>query len=307
MANAATITAEGTVYTKTARFDKAQRGLSEAELYDLAPSIFASDAHESRSDRFSPIPTIEVLRHIAKEGFVPVGAKQSRARDPGRAPYTKHLIRLRRLDGKQRQVGDTVFEMLMRNANDGTSRYHLLAGLWRIRCMNSLVAKTQTLSQISVRHTGDAAAGVLEGSFKVLNMADRTLAYAAAWGALELKEPERQAFARKAHKLRYEKVHEKWQTPGQPIKLYGVASAVKPGRLLEARREGDKGTDLWTTMNVVQENIMKGGLSGDGKDSCGRSCAYTSRPVNGIDADVTMNTFLWGLADELAVKKGVLV
>jgi hypothetical protein len=283
------------VYSGTARFDKKERRLSEAELMDKAPSIFAAEAHESRSERFAPIATIDVLRGIAKHGFVPVGVKQSTSRDEGRAPFTKHLIRLRRLDGKQRQVGDTVFEMLLKNANDGTAAYHLMAGLWRIRCMNSLVVKTKSLGEISIRHTGDAPQEVLEASFKVLEQADRTLAYAEAWGRVDLKEIERINFAKKAHKLRWEG------------KDYGVATAVTPGKLLEARRSGDEGSDLWSVFNVVQENIIRGGVEGDGKDSVGRKCHYTSRPVNGIDADVTLNTALWGLADELATKRGVLV
>jgi Domain of unknown function (DUF932) len=283
-----------TVYTGSARFDKGERRLSERELGTLAPSIFAIEAHESRSDRFAPIPTIEVLRRIAKEGFVPVGVKQSTSRDPGRAPFTKHLIRLRRL-GEQHQVGDTVFEMLLKNANDGSAAYHLMAGLWRIQCMNSLVAKTKTLGEISIRHTGDAPKEVLEASYKVLEQADKTLAYADAWGKVDLKEIERAAFAKKAHKLRWEG------------KTSGVASAVTPMKLLEVRRPSDKGSDLWTVFNVVQENIIRGGVEGEGHDSVGRKCHYTSRPVNGIDADVTLNSSLWALADELAVKRGVLV
>ena len=305
MARTATLRNE-TIYTDTARFDSGERRLTEKELMTLAPSIFATEAHESRSERFAPIPTIEVLRRVAKEGFVPVGVKQSVARDPGKAPFTKHMIRMRRL-GERHEVGGNVFEMLLKNANDGTAAYHLMAGLWRIACMNSLVVKTQTLGEISIRHTGDAPSEVLDASFKVLERADWTLACAEAWGKVPLKEIERLNFAKKAHKLRFEKAHEKFLAAGATPKLYGVASAVEPKRLLEARREDDRGTDLWTTLNVVQENIMKGGLSGDGVDSVGRACAYTSRPVNSIDADVTMNTFLWGLADELAAKKGVRV
>jgi hypothetical protein len=308
-----TLTREGTIYTSTARFDSDQRALTEKELKLLAPSIFAREAHESRSERFAPIPTIEVLRHIAKAGFVPVGVKESTARDSGKAPFTKHLIRLRRLDGEQRQVGDTVFEMLMKNANDGSAAYHLLAGLWRIRCMNSLVTQDRKLGEVAIRHTGDAPKEVLEASFKVLERADTTLQTAARWGKIELKEIERLNFAKKAHKRAFVDKHLKGLSPDDRAKAdvtratYGVASAVKPAMLLEARRDGDKGTDLWTTFNVIQENVIKGGQSGYGHDSVGRACNYTSRPVKSIDADVTMNTFLWGLADELATKKGALV
>jgi len=131
-----------TVYTHTARFDTA-RALTEDEMRKAAPSIFATAAHASRSERFQPIPTIEILRGLMAEGFMPVGAKQSGTRDAGKADFTKHLIRLRRVDnGRVYSVGDTVCEILLKNANDGTSAYDLMAGLFRIRCLNSLVAQT---------------------------------------------------------------------------------------------------------------------------------------------------------------------
>ena len=73
------------IYTQTARFDTG-RAMTETEMRQIAPSIFAVSAHESRSERFKPIPTIEVLRGLMKEGFVPVGAKQSNSRIEGKAP-----------------------------------------------------------------------------------------------------------------------------------------------------------------------------------------------------------------------------
>jgi hypothetical protein len=66
--------------------------LTESELHDRAPSIFATSAHHSRSDRFAPIPTVEVLRGLAKEGFVPTRARQCRCRDSDRREFTKHVI-----------------------------------------------------------------------------------------------------------------------------------------------------------------------------------------------------------------------
>jgi hypothetical protein len=61
-----------TIYTETARFDTG-RAMTEDEMRKVAPSIFAQAAHESRSERFKPIPTIEILRALTKEGFVPWG------------------------------------------------------------------------------------------------------------------------------------------------------------------------------------------------------------------------------------------
>ncbi|MDR0253899.1 MAG: DUF945 domain-containing protein [Brucellaceae bacterium] len=164
-----------TIYTDTARFDTG-RTLTEDEMLKVAPSIFAVTAHESRSDRFQPIPTIELLRALTKEGFVPVGAKQSRTGIEGKAEFTKHLIRLRRIDdGKSYSVGDNVCQILLKNANDGTSAYELMAGLFRIRCLNSLVAQVGTLEAIKVRHSGDVAGRVIEGTYTVLNEAVRAV------------------------------------------------------------------------------------------------------------------------------------
>jgi hypothetical protein len=283
-----------TVYTHTARFDTA-RALTEDELRKAAPSIFATAAHESRSERFQPIPTIEILRGLIAEGFMPVGAKQSGCRDEGKKEFTKHLIRLRRVDdGKVYNVGDTVCEILLKNANDGTSAYDLMAGLFRIRCMNSLVAQTGTIDSVKVRHSGDVGAKVIEGTYRVLNEAEKTLAAPANWGAVDLNADERQIFAEAAHLIRFGDTTSEAVTP------------IKPQQLLIPRRYDDRANDLWTTFNVAQENVIKGGLRGVMLDEQGRRVRRVStRAVNGIDQDIKLNKALWMLAEKMAELKGV--
>jgi len=47
------------------------------QMRQTAPSIFASGKHASRSERYSYIPTIEVLRGLRTEGFEPfMGARE---------------------------------------------------------------------------------------------------------------------------------------------------------------------------------------------------------------------------------------
>ena len=58
-------------------------------------------------------------------------------------------------DGKVYNVGDTVCEILLKNANDGTSAHELMAGLFRVSCLNSLVTQTGAIDAIEVRHSGD--------------------------------------------------------------------------------------------------------------------------------------------------------
>lgn len=70
---------------------------------------------------------------------------------------------------------------------------------------------------------------------------------------------------------------------------------VTASQLLTPRRREDRSSDLWTTFNRVQENTIKGGLTGRNKQ--GRRT--TTRAVNGIDQDVKLNRALWVLAQAL--------
>jgi hypothetical protein len=283
---------QNTVYAQTARFDGSARALTEDEMRKLAPSIFATEAHESRSQRFVPIPTIEVLRGLQREGWQPVGVRQGGTRVPGKAAFTKHLIRLRRLDDDRKyQVGDTVFETLLRNANDGTAAYNLMGGLFRIMCQNSLVVQSQKLDEIHVKHSGDAVHKVIEGTYKVLSNAEAALAAPQDWSKLRLNLDERLALAEAAHVLRF----------GDEEK--GVGGALQPDRLLGVRRQEDKKDDLWTTFNVVQENVIRGGQSAAGTDANMRRRVFTSREVKGIDDNVRLNKALFVLGQRMAELK----
>lgn len=69
--------------------------LSDDQIRTVAPSIFAETPHESRSQRYSYIPTAAVLTELRKEGFQPFMVCQTRVRHEDRRDYTKHMLRLR--------------------------------------------------------------------------------------------------------------------------------------------------------------------------------------------------------------------
>ena len=281
------------VYASTARFDHSARALGEDEMRRIAPSIFAEHAHPSRSEKFMPIPTIHVIRALEKEGFMTVGVKQSRSRRPDGKSFAKHLIRLRRLDNNtQYQVGDTVAEILLKNANDGSAAYDLLAGLFKILCLNSLVAQTSTMESLRVKHIGaDVPGKVIEGTYSVLNSAVQALEAPVEWSKIKLDRPEQIAFAESAHVARFGDAKGKVDTP------------IKPEQLLIARRPQDQEQTLWNTFNVIQENAIKGGLSAMGRDALNRPRMTTTRGVNGIDQDVKLNKALFTLAAKMAELK----
>lgn len=62
------------------------------------------------------------------------------------------------------------------------------------------------------------------------------------------------------------------------------------------RRFEDRDPSLWTTFNVVQENLIRGGLKGVG--STGRN--MTTRAVASVHENVKLNKALWNLTQKMA-------
>jgi hypothetical protein len=169
-----------------------------------------------------------------------------------------------------------------------------MAGLFRIRCLNSLVAQIASLDSIRVRHSGDAVEKVVDGTYRVLGAAEAVLAAPQEWSRIVLDYEAKTALAASAHALRFGDAGGKAKTP------------IQPAQLLMPRRADDCGDDLWTTLNVIQENVMRGGLSARAPASlCQHGCwrrgrVVTTRAVANIDQDVKLNKALWGLGELMA-------
>ena len=84
-----------TRFARTTRVIRSDTPLQEEQMRSAAPSIFATGKHQSRSERYAYIPTIDVLRGLRKEGFEPFMVAQGQSRVEGKTEYTKHLSRMR--------------------------------------------------------------------------------------------------------------------------------------------------------------------------------------------------------------------
>jgi hypothetical protein len=71
------------------------RPLTREELFRVVPSVFSEDKHESRSERYTYIPTIPARQPAARR-LSAVLCLSDPVRDPGRREHTKHMLRLRR-------------------------------------------------------------------------------------------------------------------------------------------------------------------------------------------------------------------
>jgi hypothetical protein len=257
---------------------RSQSALSNEQIAYHAPSVMASEAHESRGERYSFIPTIQVIDGLRAEGFQPYEIRQTKVRDAGKREHTKHMVRMRHASSI---VADEVPEIILLNSHDGTSSYQIMSGVFRFVCSNGLIAGDM-FNNIKVRHTGNVVGDVIEGATRVLEDAKQIGSRINEYKAIKLDREEQLAFATSALQVRW-----------------GDDQPVLASRLLQASRWQDQQDDLWTVYNRVQENMMKGGVPG--RSSTGRRT--TTRAVGGVTENVKLNKALWTLADTMAALK----
>jgi hypothetical protein len=297
----------GTTF-RNARFAATQQdALTLDAVRHYAPSAFAIEKHSSRSERYTYIPTSEVIAGLMKHGFQPFKAMQSRSRIEGKSEFTKHLIRFRHPDAALQ--GDSYPEVVLINSHDGTSAYKLMAGVFRLICSNGLIIADSITGSLSVHHKGNIVDQVIEGSFEIIGESVKALKTADVWSQLALTTGEQNAFAEAAHSLRFADSEGKITTPITAAQLLAPRRTEDAAPRTDYRVAPTAASDLWRTMNVVQENVIKGGLHGTqrGFDERGRrtSRRVTTRTVNGIDQDVKLNRAMWMLAERMAELKGV--
>ncbi len=143
----------------------------------------------------------------------------------------------------------------------------MLPGYFRFVCQNGCVCG-QSLGEVRVPHRGNVVDRVIEGAYEVVGVFDRIL-----------PPPARQALAQAALTYRYGDEH-------QPVTTADI---------LTPRRREDYGKDLWSAYQTIQENMLKGGISG--RSAKGKR--IHTRAIHSIDTDIKLNRALWVMAETL--------
>lgn len=258
---------------------KTQHPLDNDQLRRMAPSVFAEHKHQSRADSYKFIPTINIVDALRNEGFLPVYASESRVRDESKKGFAKHLLRFRQHDGFS-AVGEVKPEIVLLNSHDGTSSYQLSAGLYRLVCSNGLIVADSQLDCVRVRHSGNVVDNVIEGTYKIVTETPKVLEQMEVMRGLNLTRAEQGVFAEAAKSLRWD----------------ADEATVENSDLLRVSREADRSLDLWTSFNVLQEKLLKGGVQVKNNET-GRY--QRAREVKGVSENVRLNKAIWTLAEEM--------
>jgi len=249
---------------------------NEEMLRTHAPAAFAEAPEDGRvSDRYSFLPTTEILEILQDEGWTAWKAQQVSARTWSK-DHAKHIIRLRHEDMTQESfgVGDSFPEMLLINAHNGLGGYTLQGGIFRMICSNGMVISEQDFGKIHIRHIGFEAKQVQEASRELVMNSSKIAEKIGSWQEIDLTPRSKKDFFADATKIRF-------KNPSEDLIQ----------EISKVRREGDSGNDLWRTFMVAQENLMRGGFrNGDTNRMV--------RPISNIQKDVKYNSELWDLASK---------
>jgi hypothetical protein len=239
-----------------------------------APSVFATSASPTMSNKYVFVPTMDILENFEREGWDIASVKQT-----GKSIHGLHEIRLR--NGELPKVGDTLIEALIRNSHNGMSTLSVSTGLFRLCCSNGLTVPTSVAESFKVRHqkfelddvkrlTETFALRLPKIETSVNRMMER-----------EMTTDEKIDFLRKSSEVRFGK--EK------------VLNELEVVGLLNPNRVEDEGNDLWSVFNVVQEKFVRGGV--EMTSPKGRKTRL--KGLQNIMALTKVNTKLWELAEEM--------
>jgi hypothetical protein len=236
----------------------------------------------STTDKYSFIPTTQVLGVLAGHGWHPVQAAEARVVKPENQGYQRHLVRLRRESQSERSlgVGDVLPEIVLVNSHCGDASLWLYAGLMEKVCSNGLIIDRGVAEHYGVPHRGYADGKVEDAIREIVNFIPEALGRRERMKSIRLGRDEQLRFAGVAVELRFD----------------AGTQAVAPEDVLRVRHAGQSEPTLWNILNVVQENLMRGGIpqrSRSGK-------LLRTRRVQAIGTEVQLNQVLWKLAEVMA-------
>ena len=251
---------------------KKSQKLSKDELREIAPSIFSTVPSPEVSKKYSHIPTDKLIDDMELLGWNVIDAKEVAARTKGTRGFQKHLVVFRNDDivinqmpnnivesstsptGYRRTDGtfakknpiDTVFpQILLTNSHDGKNAFTFTAGLFRMICENGLVVSTNEFEKVAIRHMGY---DFDELQVQINEMVERLpLTVESMNNMIDTKMTQNSIvkFAKDMLAVRF---------PEDELRRI----TIDIDEFITPVRADDKGDDLWSVFNVIQEKIIEG-------------------------------------------------
>ncbi len=260
--------------------------LGPTDVLDRSPSDIIARGHSildglpdapcpSRSERYMFIDTRQVVEDMQDLGFQVADVRRPAFRTKA-AAFGVHEVDFRRPEDIGRKSGEAP-RLIFINSYDGSRRAQLISGVFRFVCSNGLVVG-DVFQQQKFLHLGDYASQLHEQIKESASQLHRVFERISDYRQTFLDRPQYLEMAKEALALRY---------PEDELIL-------DPELVISPRRSSDRDRDLYTTWNVMQENILKGGLPGRQRNGRTRS----SSPLSNIERSNKLNRELWNLLED---------
>jgi hypothetical protein len=252
--------------------------LSKESIQKKTPAVFATTHDGRRSDRYVFVSTESLVDKFNSLGWGVrnVMSPKFRKTDP---EHGKHMVTLRNRQAPgikdprmPAEVGMVFPEINILNSSNGTTRLEMRAGLFMFICSNGAVISKKSFAYLNQIHQSFKLDNLDELLTKFIDETDFFSNKVNAYADRQLNEEEKKDYAHAAGVLT-------WGNDQQ---------VVNSTDLLTPRREEDNNDSLWAVYNRVQENIMKGGVSGVNR---------RTRAISNIDRYNDVNENLWNLND----------
>ena len=256
--------------------------LNESQIREQASSIFTTKGAPGTSEKYSHIPTNQIIQDMEKLGWGVVDAKQVRARKG--EGYQKHLVVFRNnnlvIEGTD---GDSAYpQVLLTNSHDGKNAFTFTAGLFRMVCENGLVICSKEFENLKIRHYGynfEELTNVINSMVEKLPL---TVESMNRFKGKQLVKEQIEEFAKKAAAIRF-----------GVEQLQNIT--IDYDKLIEPTRPEDQGNDLWSVFNVVQEKLVHGMFEYTSGNKLRKA-----RKIKNFKQDLDLNAKLYELAVEYA-------
>ncbi len=255
--------------------------LTIENLRTMVPAAFAAEPADRVSDRYSFIPSEPIINEVMSRGWMPTEARQSNKVADKR--HATHMITFRKPEATI-QVGDLLPQISLVNNHAAGKRFKFLSGFFRLVCSNGLIISAGIAeSNINRVHIDGAQVDIDLVLTEAIGRFDEALTNVQRWQNVNLNFVQQQEFASAGVLIR---------NNNDPY----WSRHFDAHEFLTRRRDGDKSNDLWTVFNVVQENILKGGVQG---------AVRTTKPITQVREIQRINESLWQLATDYGNLHGV--
>jgi hypothetical protein len=236
------------------------------------------------SEKYVFVPTHTILDQFENQGWYPVDAKQARTKKSDVAER-QHIIRLANPEYTpvMPEVGSVTPQIILKNSHNGTSGIQLAIGLFRLVCSNGLVVADTQFAQIKRRHMGIDKDEVMQVIYDAGREFPDIWNKISEYKSIKLTNGQKIDFATRV-------IEYNWNEK----------SVITPEQLLVAKRREDESDDLFTTYNVVQENLQKGGVTYINPRT---QRPRRTRAITNGARDFQLNTALWSMMESFRKEK----